>query len=80
MGVELEITDEAGTPRVHTIGLCLVRRVGTIESKAPAVGRWVGGRVHPRLNNTPEVVERRGAGEHSSESRRWQSARALEGC
>ena len=50
------------------IGLCLVRRVHTIERKAPAVGGWIGGRVHPRLNNTPEVVERRGAWKHSSES------------
>ena len=68
MDVELEITDEAGASRVDTIGLCLVRRVGTIEIEAPAVGRWIGGRVHRRLNDTPKIVERRGSGKHSSES------------
>ena len=50
------------------IGLCSIGRVSTIERKAPAVGRWIRGRVHARLDNTPEVVERRGAWKHSSES------------
>jgi hypothetical protein len=68
LGVELEIAHEACAPRVDTVGLCLVFRVGTLDIQAPAAGRWIGGRVHPRLDDTPELVERRGAGEHSSES------------
>ena len=65
---ELKITDETGTSRVDAIGLCLIPRVDTIDMKAPAVGRWIGGRVHARLDDIPKIVERRGAGKHSSES------------
>ena len=66
--VELEVADETGASRMDAIGLCLRRRVGAIEIQAPAAGRWLGGRVHPCLDDTPEVVERRCPGEHSSES------------